>query len=37
MKGTFCAYSIMHPMVYRVQKYSSEELFDENDMNATGK
>ena len=40
MKGTFCAYSIMRPMVYHIEKYSSEKLFDENDMtflNATGK
>ena len=32
MKGTFCAYCIMRPMVYNIEKYSSEKLFDENDM-----
>ena len=40
MKGTFCTYSIMRPMVHHIEKYSSEKLFDENDMtflNATGK
>ena len=40
MKRTFCAYSIMRPMVYHIEKYNSEKLFDENDMtflNATGK
>ena len=38
--GTFCAYSIMRPMVHHIDKYSSEKLFDENDMtflNATQK
>ena len=40
MKRTFCAYSIMRPVVHHIEKYSSEKLFDENDMtflNATGK
>ena len=40
MKGPFCAYCIMHPMVHHIEKYSSEKLFDENDrtfLNATGK
>ena len=40
MKGTFCAYSIMRPMVYHIEEYSSEKLFDENDttfLSATGK
>ena len=40
MKGTFCAFCIMHPMVYHIEKYNSEKLFNENDMtslNATGK
>ena len=40
MKGTFCAYSIMRPIVHHIKKYSSEKLFDENYMtflNATGK
>ena len=40
MKGTFCAYCIMRPMVHHTEKCSSEELFNENDMaflNATGK
>ena len=39
MKGTFCAYCIMRPMVH-IEKYSSEKLFNENDMtflNATEK
>ena len=38
--GTFCAYSIMRPMVHHIEKYSSEKLSDENDMiflNAKGK
>ena len=40
MKRTFCAYCIMRPMVYHIEKYSSEKIFEENDMtflNATGK
>ena len=40
MKGTFCAYCIIRPMVHHIEKYFSEKLFDENDMivlNATGK
>ena len=40
MKGTFCAYSTMRPMVYHIEKCGSEKLFDENDMtflNAAGK
>ena len=40
MKGTFCAYCIMRPMVHHIEKYSSEKLFDENDITfliATGK
>ena len=40
MKRAFWAYSIIRPMVYHMQKYSSEKLFDENDMaflNAIGK
>ena len=40
MKGTFSANSIMRPMVHHIEKYSSEKLFEENDMtflNATGK
>ena len=40
MKGTFCAYCIMHPMVHQIEKYSSEKLFNENDMtflNSMGK
>ena len=40
MKRTFCAYSIMRPIVYHIEKYSSEKLFDENDiefLNGTGK
>ena len=32
MKGTFCAYSIMRPMVHYIEKYSGEKLFDENDL-----
>ena len=32
MKGTFCAYSLMRPMAHHIEKYSSEKLFDENDM-----
>ena len=32
MKGTFCAYSTMRPVVYQIEKYSSEKLFEENDM-----
>ena len=39
-KGTFCAYSTMCPVVHHIEKYSSEKLFDENDMtflNATRK
>ena len=32
MKRTIWAYSIMHPMVHHIEKYSSEKLFDENDM-----
>ena len=39
MTGTFCAYSIMRPMVYHIERYSSEKLFEENGMtflNATG-
>ena len=32
MHGTFCGYFIMRPMAYYIEKYSSEELFDENDM-----
>ena len=37
--GIFCAYSVIRPMVYHTEKYSSEKLFDEYDMtflNATG-
>ena len=30
--GTFCAYSIMRPMVHHIEKYSSEKLFNDNDM-----
>ena len=40
MKGTFCAYCIMRPIVHHIEKYGSEKLFDENDMlffNAMGK
>ena len=40
MKGTFCAYSIMRPMVHHIEKYNNEKLFKGNDMtffNATGK
>ena len=40
VKGTFCAYSIMRPIVHHIEKYSSEKLFDKSDMiylNATGK
>ena len=40
MKGKFCAYCIMCPMVHHIEKYSSEKLFDENDMiflNGAGK
>ena len=40
MKGTFCAYCIMRPMVHHIEKYSSEKLFNENDMtylNVAGK
>ena len=40
MKGKFCTYYIMRLMVHHIEKYSSEKLFDENDMtfpNATGK
>ena len=40
MKRTFWAYSMMHPMVRHIEMYSSEKLFDENDMtffNAIGK
>ena len=40
MKGTFCAYSVMRPLVYHIEKYSSEKIFDENDMiflSGTGK
>ena len=40
MKGTFCTYCIMRPMVHHIEKYSNEKLFNENDMtflNATGK
>ena len=40
MTGTFCAYSIMRPMVLRIEKYISGKLFDENGikfLNATGK
>ena len=40
MKGTFWSYCIMRPMVYHIEKYSSERPFDENDMtflNGTGK
>ena len=40
MKGTFCAYCIMRSIVHHIEKYSSEKLFDENDMtflSATGK
>ena len=32
MKITFWAYSIMHPVVHHIEKYSNEKLFDENDM-----
>ena len=37
---TFCAYSIMRAMVYHIEMYSSEKLFEEKDMtvlNGTGK
>ena len=40
MKGTLCAYSIMRSMVYHIENYSSEKIFDKNDMtflNATRK
>ena len=40
MKGKFCAYCIMRPMVHHKEKYNDGKLFDENDMkflNATGK
>ena len=40
VKGTFCAYSIMRPMVHHIEKYSGEKLFDRSDMTflyATGK
>ena len=32
MKVTFGTYCIVRPMVHHVEKYSSEKLFDENDM-----
>ena len=32
MKGILCTYSIMRPMVYHIEKHSSEKRFDENDM-----
>ena len=40
MKETICAYSIMRPMVYHIEMYSNEKLFDENEitfLNGTGK
>ena len=40
MKGAFCAYCVMRVMVHYIEKYSSEKLYDENDMaflNATRK
>ena len=40
MKETFCAYSVMCPMVYDIEMYSNEKLFDENEipfLNGTGK
>ena len=40
MKGPFCAYCIIRPMVYHIEKYNNEKLFDEKDMtflSATGK
>ena len=40
MKERFCAYSIMRPMVYHIEMYSSEKLFDEYEVtfvNGTGK
>ena len=40
MKRTSWVYSIIHPMVHHIERYSNEELFDENDMtfeNAIGK
>ena len=32
MKGTFCAYCIMHPMLHHMEKYSSEKLINESGM-----
>ena len=40
MKGIFCAYSIMRPMEYHLEKHSSKKLVDEMDvkfLNGTGK
>ena len=40
MKGTFCAYCTMRPMLHHIEKYCSEKLFDENGMtflNGAGK
>ena len=39
MKGTFFSYSIMRPMVYHIEKYSNEKIFENNMtfLNATGK
>ena len=32
MKGAFWAYFIMRVMVHYIEKYTSEKLFDENDL-----
>ena len=32
MKGTFCMYSIMRHIVYHIEKYSSEKIFNENNI-----
>ena len=32
VKRTCCEYSITHPIVYHIEKYSCEKLIDENDM-----
>ena len=40
MKGVFCTYSIMRPVVHHIEMHSSEKLFDQNDitfLNAAGK
>ena len=40
MKRTFSSYSTMRLMVYHIEKYSSEKLFEEDEttlLNVTGK